>query len=88
MGLPAAKIGDKAGGSIVTSNANNVFVNGLPPATEGSSISPHGDSPHSASRVLTASNTVKSGGIGLARVSDSATCSHSITTGSGNVNIG
>jgi uncharacterized Zn-binding protein involved in type VI secretion len=88
MGLPAAKIGDKAGGVILNSRANAVNINGLPPATLGSSVSPHGDSPHSSARITTGSSSVYSGGIPLSRLTDSATCSHSITTGSGDVNIG
>ena len=38
MGLPAAKIGDKAGGDILSSRANSVNINGLPPATVGSTV--------------------------------------------------
>ena len=88
MGLPAARISDKAGGDILSSRANSVNINGLPPATVGSTVSSHGDSPHSSAKIITGSTTVFSGGVGLSRVTDSVTCSHSISTGSGNVNIG
>ena len=88
MGNPAGRVTDLCGGSITTSNAVNVKINGLEPATLNSKIAGHGDSPHSAPIVVSSSNSVFSGGIGLSKAGDVGSCGHSISTYSSNVNIG
>ncbi len=82
----AARIGDRCGGSIISSRASSVFVNGRLVATRGSQVSPHSD--HGAPPIVTSSSRVYSGGIGIAREGDKAGCSHTISGGSGNVRVG
>jgi uncharacterized Zn-binding protein involved in type VI secretion len=86
--LGAARLTDSCGGNIISTKSKDLNINGKPAATRTSAVSPHGDSPHSSTRIVTASKTVNSGGIGLARRSDRASCGHSISSSSDNVRVG
>lgn len=82
-----ARIGDVAGGPILTGRAN-VLANGIPVAGIGDAISPHGRPPHTASVIVSGSPLVLAGGIPVARIGDAASCGHVIASGSPNVMVG
>ena len=80
-----ARDSDACGGSIIGSGYT-VFVNGKPAALVGDPITPHGDSPHTTSRLVSRSGSVYFQGKSVARSGDVASCGHSISTSSTNVN--
>jgi uncharacterized Zn-binding protein involved in type VI secretion len=84
---PVSRIGDAAGGLIV-SGMPTVLAGGIPVARIGDAISPHGQGVHAGSLIVTGSATVYAGGIPVARIGDSASCGHLIMTGQVNVLAG
>ena len=86
--LGAARLTDNCGGSIISTKSKDLNINGKPAATRTSSISPHGDSPHSTAKIITSSKSVNSGGIGLARSTDRGSCGHSVSSSSPDVRVG
>jgi uncharacterized Zn-binding protein involved in type VI secretion len=86
----AARIGDIAGGTIIT-GCFTVMINDIASAKLGSVVTPHPPCPkvpsHCSAVIITASPTVLVGDIQLAREGDSASCGHSITTSSANVRV-
>jgi uncharacterized Zn-binding protein involved in type VI secretion len=78
-----SKIGDVAGGSLVT-GSSNVIVNGAGAVRVGDVVQGHGDGEHSGPSMVTGSPTVFVNGIPLCRAGDVASCGHAIT-GSSNV---
>lgn len=84
----AARISDVCGEGQITTGSDTVYIDGIPVARIGDSISPHGDGEHSSAEVATGSSSVYVNGIPVARVGDSATCGDIISSGSGTVDIG
>lgn len=86
--MPAvARVGvDSAGGVITGPGESSVLVNGSPISLIGDSVASHGDSPHSSATIVSGSSTVKAGGVGVVRVGDSASCGHTVSGGSSDVN--
>ena len=86
----AARIGDLAGGPIIT-GCFSVMINDIPAAKIGSIVAPHPPCPkvpiHCSAAIITASPNVLVGDIQFAREGDKASCTHSITTSSANVRI-
>jgi len=78
---------DKAEGLLLQTYTSNVFVNNKEVAVLGTKVKSHGDNPHSNAKMVESSNTVFSGGRGIVREGNKASCGHK-TTGSGNVFIG
>ena len=78
---------DSAGGIIRAGGNGNVRANGSLIAVCGSSVSGHGDSPHSSPSMRGCSSTVKANGIGVCRIGDSASCGHG-AGGTNNVRAG
>jgi len=88
--LGAAREGDTvAGGSIYATRGKNVYVNGIPVATENSMVTPH-PKDHPSVPIVSASKTVytSNGLFGIARETDVAACGHSISTASSTVKVG
>jgi uncharacterized Zn-binding protein involved in type VI secretion len=86
--LGCARIGDKCGGYYISTYSKNLFVDGRPAGSLGSIVSGHGLPPHTPNPIVTSSKTVFSGGIPLARLTDSASCGHKTSTASTSVRIG
>lgn len=82
-----ARVGDSAGGTIVSALVPSVRVNGKPIACKGARVTPHGFDPHKIVAMVGASGSVFAGGIAVCRAGDSASCGHS-AGGSGNVSAG
>jgi len=78
---------DKAGGLLLQTYSNKVFVNNTEVAVLGTRVRPHGPGPHSFAKMVECSRSVFSGGVGIVREGDRASCRHK-TTGSNNVFIG
>ena len=88
LGKAAARIGDTAGGTIIT-GANSVVGEGAAIAHIDSSISTHGHGNHSHTPVVVAgSSNVLVEGKPAARIGDKTSCIHDITTGAGSITIG
>ena len=84
-----ARVGvDSAGGIILGGNNSHVFVNSSLAAVVGDTVASHGDAPHSAPTLTTGSPTVFINGIPVCRQGDSASCGHTISSGSANVGAG
>lgn len=83
----AARLGDLAGGPILE-GSSNVFINGIAAARQGDAITPHDSSPTHIATIASGSSTVKINGKQAARLGDPATCGHTISEGSDDVNIG
>ena len=80
---------DKAGGDIPVSLQTTVLANGSPIIVKGSIVLPHGEPPHNVPHVMVgASGTVFAGGIPVCRAGDAASCGHTLTPGSSDVNAG
>ena len=86
----AARIGDIAGGPIIT-GCFSVMVNDRPAAKIGSVVTPHPPCPkvpiHCSAVIVTSSPNVVVGDILISREGDKASCGHSISTSSPNVRI-
>ena len=76
-----------AGGVIIGPGAPTVLVNGSPVSTLGDAVTPHGEPPHAAAKIITSSKTVFAQGKGIVRAGDKASCGHSVVSGS-NVFVG
>jgi len=84
----AATIGKStAGGPIIGPGAPTVLINGSPVSTLGDTVTPHGNGPHAAATIITASVTVFAQGKGIVRAGDSASCGHPVVAVS-NVLVG
>lgn len=81
MPMPVARLGDSCGGTIIAT-AVTTLVNGLPVARIGDSITPHGKPPHTAAVITSGNPQYLVEGIPVARIGDSASCGHTITSGS------
>ncbi len=86
--LGCARIGDKCGGVYISTQSVNLYVNSKPAGSLGSVVSGHGDPPHTPNPITTSSQTVFSGGIPLARLTDIASCGHATSTASTSVRVG
>lgn len=85
---PCSRVGiDAAGGVYQTTYSKNLYVNGAPAGSLGSIVAGHGPPPHTPNPIVTASSSVFSGGIPIARKTDKASCGHP-TCSSSNVRIG
>lgn len=78
---------DKAGGLLIKTYTNNVFINNKQVAVLGTKVKPHGPGVHSVAKMIEASNTVMAGNLGVVRKDHKANCGHK-STGSENVFIG
>ena len=76
---------DTAGGALISSQSS-VKANGENVIVNGNSVTPHGDSPHTTSRLVSGSGSVYFQGKSVARSGDVASCGHSISSSSTNVN--
>lgn len=72
----------------MTSLNTTVFAGGLPIATIGSVVTPHGLPPHAGSVLLQGSVTVFAGGLPVVRAGDSASCGHVVGPGEFTVLVG
>lgn len=92
MGKPVSRIGDLAGGALVSPLAPNVLVNGIPIGVIGTFVTPHPPCPldpaHCSAAIITGNLTVLAAGIPVSGIGDVASCSHPITTGSPNTLVG
>tara|TARA_R110000796_G_scaffold45937_6_gene111139 strand:+ start:26523 stop:26807 length:285 start_codon:yes stop_codon:yes gene_type:complete len=84
---------DTSDGSITSSTATTVIINGLEAAVVGSvdsAHSPYGPPhpPHEAATIVAGSDSVIVEGQPLARVGDPLSCGHSIAAGSPDVEVG
>jgi uncharacterized Zn-binding protein involved in type VI secretion len=79
---------DICGGVIQPSGSTGFKVSGSPVAVVGDAIAPHGLSPHSAATLISGSGTFTFGGKKVCRVGDSASCGHTISTGSSTFFVG
>ena len=89
--MPAvARVGvDTVGGGLITGpGAPSVKVNGSTVSVLGDAVAPHGPPPHDAATITSASGTVNAEGKGVVRVGDTASCGHTVATGSADVNAG
>jgi uncharacterized Zn-binding protein involved in type VI secretion len=78
-------IKDSAGGVIVGVMAPSVFIDGVNAACRGAAVLPHGKPPHSAAVMIGASSSVFCEGKALCRTGDSASCGHTLRSGSSTV---
>lgn len=83
----ARKTLDSAGGIIINTPNQSVYVNGQLAAVKGSGIAPHGSGLHASAELLEASSSVYAEGIQICRSGDLADCTHA-TSGSGDVFAG
>jgi uncharacterized Zn-binding protein involved in type VI secretion len=74
----ASRIGDVAGGTIVTGSPN-VNINGIPAVRIGDVVSSHGDGEHNSSVMVSGSPTVFINGIPLVKAGDVSSCGHAIS---------
>lgn len=92
MARLVSRIGDLAGGSLITPVVPTVLVNGIPIAVIGTAVAPHPPCPlepsHCSAAVITGNATVLAGGIPVSGVGDVASCGHPIVTGSVNTLVG
>mgnify|MGYP006282971525 CR=1 FL=1 len=89
-GLPVGRCGvDVVGGGplLTPPKPSRVFVNGMPIATVGTKITPHGPSVHAASVMSMGSPTVSAGGLPVCAHTHLATCGHTLIAAS-NVFVG
>lgn len=93
MGKAIARINkDICGGKLITPpNQSTVFCNNYPIAILGQAVNPHypcgqpGGTPHCNATIIISSKTVFINNKGVVRKGDSASCGHSVSSGSGNV---
>ncbi len=78
---------DAAGGTQLAGGQATVYANGALVVLLGDAVAGHGQAPHAAPAMATASDTVYAGGIRLCRAGDLASCGHA-STGSGDVFVG
>lgn len=79
-----ARHGDPCGGTIIAT-AIRTFVNGVPVARLGDSVTPHGEGEHAVATMETASAGFFAEGKAVCRKGDRATCGHTVTEASGDV---
>lgn len=72
--LPAARVGDIAGGPITFSPQAVVLANGIPLAVVGSTIANHGKDAHAAASLLIGVPYVRINGLAVVRSGHLATC--------------
>jgi uncharacterized Zn-binding protein involved in type VI secretion len=78
---------DAAGGTQLAGGQATVYADGVRVVVLGDPVAGHGESPHAAPVMATASSTVHAGGIRLCRAGDLASCGHA-STGSGDAFAG
>lgn len=78
---------DAAGGAQLGGGQATVYADGALVIVLGDPVAGHGDAPHAAPAMASASATVFAGGIALCRAGDPASCGHA-STGSGDVFAG
>ncbi|MCI0430676.1 MAG: hypothetical protein L0210_09070 [Rhodospirillales bacterium] len=78
---------DAAGGTQLAGGQNTVYANGARIVVLGDPVAGHGEAPHAAPVMATASAAVHVGGIRLCRAGDLASCGHA-STGSADVLAG
>ena len=90
MGRPVHRLGDLnvGGGAVMFAKAVSVISGGLPVATTGDPVSPHGKPPHASPVTGPGSPTVLAQGIPVNRTGDIDTCGHPRATGNPSVLIG
>lgn len=81
-----ARQGDVVGGGIIADGAITVTAGGLPVATLGSVVTPHGK--HSAATIANGSSTVFANGRPVARLGDVATCGDTIIASLPTITVG
>jgi uncharacterized Zn-binding protein involved in type VI secretion len=84
---------DTSDGTLTSSLASTVFINGRPAAVVGTVDSPHSPwgpphPPHDAATIVQGSSTVNIEGKAAARVGDPLSCGHAVGQGSPDVTIG
>lgn len=88
MAAVARKTTDAAGGLIATGRLS-VVVNNAPIATRGDAVLPHPPSgKHARSLIIGYTDSVVAENSFVARQGDATSCSHVISTGSGDVEAG
>jgi uncharacterized Zn-binding protein involved in type VI secretion len=86
MGKRASRVGrDAAQGIILGPGARSVLINNAPASLVNDRIAPHGQSPHTSSRVLTGSRTVFAESRSLTVQTSTTICGHLVSSGSDNV---
>lgn len=73
---------DIAGGMIIGQQITNVYINGLIPAALGDPVERHGSGRHKRAVMVSASGNVIANNCMVARQGDSASCGHSLVSGS------
>lgn len=76
--LAIALSGDRAGGA-VTATATRMFVNARAVVRFGDPVESHGEPPHAAATMATATAGLIVEGKSVCRMGDTATCGHAIT---------
>lgn len=71
-----ARLGDVVGGGTIANGVATVTAGGIPVATIGSVVTPHGK--HPTATIANGSPTVFAGGVAVARLGDVATCGDTI----------
>jgi len=91
MAQPAQRLGDaNSGGGAITAIPSNshVFCNGILLSVNGSTVAPHGSSPHDVVVTANGSSKVFCNGIPVNSTTDTDSCGDTRVGGSGNVFIG
>ncbi len=83
-----ARVGDIVGGGAIIDGALTVTAGGMPVATQGSIVAPHGIGPHAAPVLISGSLTVLAMGRPIARLGDIASCGDAIAVGLPTVQVG
>lgn len=91
--MPAvARVGvDTVNGGVITGpGAPSVLTNGSATSVLGDAVAPHAPftPPHLTATIVTASGTVNAEGKGVVRQGDSASCGHTVDSGSSDTNAG
>jgi len=86
MGIVSLVGADSAGAVITGPGKPNWTWNGKPISVLGDAVAGHGDAPHSAPKIATASPWMTIDGIPVTRVGSVATCGHG-ATGSSDMDI-
>lgn len=84
----AARIGDTAGGAILTTTQSFVRIGGVFWAQTGATIASHGSGSHVAATLNQGSTFVSIDGVAPSLVGHTATCGHTVTNGSDFVSAG
>lgn len=90
MPLAARATTDLVQAGVITGpGAATVRINNLPASVVGDTVAAHGDAPHAKAAIVTGSATVFiEGKPATVQSISTATCGHSVSTGSPNVLIG